>query len=134
MPRTTIWIHLVFSTKNRQPFLISDIVRKKLFEHIFENAKSKGIVISCVNGYFDHVHVLFRLLPTQQISTIVQLIKGESAFWINSNKLMVETFSGRMNTLLSPLATRSLKECSTISKTRKNIISANLLQRNIIPF
>jgi putative transposase len=92
MPHTTIWIHLVFSTKNRQPFLTSNLVRKKVFEHIFENAKSKGIVISCVNGYFDHVHVLFRLLPTQEISKVVQLIKGESAFWINSKKLMVETF------------------------------------------
>jgi putative transposase len=92
MPYTTIWIHLVFSTKNRQPFLSSNILRQKVFQHILENAKSKGIVISCVNGYFDHVHVLFRLLPLQQISKVVQLIKGESAFWINRNKLTIETF------------------------------------------
>jgi putative transposase len=92
MPHTTIWIHLVFSTKNRQPFLTSDIVRQKVFQHILENGASKGINMSCVNGYFDHVHVLFRLLPLQQISKVVQLIKGESAFWINSNKLVEGNF------------------------------------------
>jgi putative transposase len=32
------------------------------------------------------------LLPLQQISKVVQLIKGESAFWINSNKLITGNF------------------------------------------
>jgi REP element-mobilizing transposase RayT len=91
MPYTTIWIHLVFSTKNREPFLISSI-RQKVFQHILENARSKGIVMSCVNGYSDHAHVLVRLLPTQQLSKVVQLIKGESSFWINSNKLIARNF------------------------------------------
>jgi len=36
-----------------------------------------------VNGHVDHVHVLISLSPDQTISKIVQLLKGESSFWVN---------------------------------------------------
>ena len=39
-----IWIHLVWSTKNRQP-LITGKIKKPLINHILENANSKGIIL-----------------------------------------------------------------------------------------
>ena len=59
---------------------------------MMDNAQSKGIVVSCISGYYEHVHVLLRLLPTQNLSKVVQLIKGESAFWINANQITAEHF------------------------------------------
>ncbi|MGG9970590.1 IS200/IS605 family transposase [Ferruginibacter sp. SUN002] len=91
MPMIKIWIHLVWSTKNRAPFLTKDI-RQKVFTHIRENAKEKKIHIDFVNGYVDHVHCLISLEQDQTISKIVQLIKGESAFWINKNNLCKDKF------------------------------------------
>lgn len=91
MPLTKIWIHLVFSTKYRHPHLTEEI-RQKLFDHIRENAISKKIHLKSINGYVDHVHVLLRLKPTQTLSKTVQLIKGESSYWINSNKFTREYF------------------------------------------
>lgn len=44
MPFIKIWIHAVWSTYNREPFL-NEEVRPKVFEHIKENAKSKGIYL-----------------------------------------------------------------------------------------
>jgi hypothetical protein len=38
-----IWVHLVFSTKNREPFLDSKEIRKIVFQHIKQNAEEKGI-------------------------------------------------------------------------------------------
>ena len=37
-----IWVHLVWSTKNRQPLLDADI-RKQVFDHMLENAIDKEI-------------------------------------------------------------------------------------------
>ncbi len=86
MPFLKIWIHLVWSTKNRQPVLTEDI-RQILFTHIKENAKEKNIHVDFLNGYIDHVHMLISLNADQTIAKIVQLLKGESSYWVNKNKL-----------------------------------------------
>jgi putative transposase len=87
-----VYLHLVFSTKNREPFLNSSALRKTVFQHIKKNAEEKGIWLDCINGYQDHVHCLISLGKEQTISKIAQLIKGESSFWINQNKLISEKF------------------------------------------
>jgi REP element-mobilizing transposase RayT len=86
-----IWIHLVWSTKNREPTLTGNI-RKKVFDHILKNARTKDIFVDFIGGYVDHVHCLLFLGKGQEIETVVQLIKGESSHWINKNKLTTRKF------------------------------------------
>ena len=92
MPFIKIHIHLVFSTSERKPFLNSKDLRIKIWKHIKENAAEKGIFIEMVNGYSDHCHCLISLSSDQNIEKVVQLIKGESSFWINKNNLIKEKF------------------------------------------
>lgn len=92
MPFIQIYIHLVFSTKDRYPFLKTTELRQKVWKHIHENARSKGIYIDFINGYAEHCHILLSLGTEQTLSKIVQLIKGESAFWINHNQLTASKF------------------------------------------
>lgn len=91
MPYIKVWIHLVWSTKNRIPFLTHEI-RPTIFQHIRENAKGKGIFLDFINGYLEHVHCLISLGSEQTISEIVKLIKGESSHWINQNRLTKTKF------------------------------------------
>jgi len=81
-----IWVHCVWTTKNRIPYLRDDI-RSKVIYHIRENAKLKGIYIDHINGHHEHLHALISLGGKQTISDIMQKIKGESSFWINKNKV-----------------------------------------------
>ena len=87
MPFVKIYIHFVWSTKNREPLLETKEIRDKVWFHIRENAKKKGIFIDFVNGYSQHCHCLVSLGIDQTISNIMQLIKGESSFWINKEHL-----------------------------------------------
>jgi REP element-mobilizing transposase RayT len=87
MPYVKVWIHLVWSTKNRFPFLTDDI-RPIVFQHIRENAKKKDIFLDFINGYWEHLHALVSLGTEQTISNIIKLIKGESSHWINQNNLI----------------------------------------------
>ena len=87
-----IWIHAVWTTKDRKEFLIKE-VRQKLFDHIREYAKGKDIYIDFVNGFIDHVHCLISLKPNQSLSEVINLIKGESSHWINKNQLTEEKFT-----------------------------------------
>lgn len=87
-----IWVHLVFATKNREPLLKKEF-RYDLHKHIAENCKDKEIFLRSINGYTDHIHCLISLGKDQNIAKVSQLIKGESSFWINQNKLTHEKFS-----------------------------------------
>ncbi len=92
MPYIKVWIHFVWSTKHRIPFMKTREMRQTIFYHIRENAKEKGIYIDFINGYTDHVHCLVSLGIDQSMSKIMQLIKGESSFWINKNGICEEKF------------------------------------------
>ena len=83
MPYIRVWIHYVWSVKNREPVL-KDQFRDLLFQHIRQNAKIKNIHLDRINGYHDHVHCLISLGSDQTIEKVAQLIKGESSFWFNN--------------------------------------------------
>jgi len=92
MPFVKVYIHCVWSTKNRIPYLNSIELRQKVWQHISENAIQKGIFIDFINGYSDHCHCLISLGVDQNIQKVMQLIKGESSFWINKNELTKDKF------------------------------------------
>ena len=91
MSYVRIWVHLVFSTKTRNAFLSKE-VRQNVQKHIISNCKEKDIFLQAINGYTDHLHCLISLGRDQSIAKVAQLIKGESSFWINKNKLVKEKF------------------------------------------
>ncbi len=82
MSYTKIFIHYVWSTKNREPTLVMPN-RQLLFDHIKQNALLKDIYLDRINGYLDHVHCLVWLKPMQTIDQVAHLLKGESAHWYN---------------------------------------------------
>ncbi len=86
-----VWIHAVWGTKNREHFLTRGL-RPRVFSHIRENATQKEIYIDRLNGHTDHVHCLFGLNADMTIAKMLQLIKGESAYWINKEKMALGKF------------------------------------------
>lgn len=92
MPYIRIWIHLIFSTKNRDKLITKDL-KPKLLNHIRENAKYKEIYIDFINCVDNHCHILISLGGSQSISKVVGLIKGESSNWINQNSLLKVKFA-----------------------------------------
>lgn len=87
-----VWIHFVWSTKDRLPLLAKD-TRDKLVRHMKDYAKEKDIWIDTCNGYTDHWHCLVSLDKEYNIAKIAQLLKGESAHWINKNNLCKGKFA-----------------------------------------
>ena len=91
MSYVRIWVHLVFCTKNRIPFLLKK-VRETVRQHIIENCVKKEIFLKEINGHDEHLHCLISLGKDQSISKVSQLIKGESSFWINKNNICQDKF------------------------------------------
>lgn len=91
MSYVTIWVHLVFATKYREPFLTKKL-RYNVQKHIIANCVKKDIFLQAINGYTEHMHCLISLGKEQTIANVAKLIKGESSHWINENKLTKDEF------------------------------------------
>jgi len=91
MPYVKIWLHCVWGTKNRIGFL-SGSIKDEVVKHILFNAREKCIYIDIINGYTEHMHCLLSLNHDMSLSKVMQLIKGESSYWINKNSLTSHKF------------------------------------------
>src|SRR6266446_4871587 len=86
-----IYIHLIFSTKNRQRIL-EDGVRTELHKYlggILRDLKSPSIEI---NTEPDHAHILFVLSRTLSISDVVQEVKSGSSAWLKTKASIYADF------------------------------------------
>ncbi len=92
MSYTKIWLHCVWSTKNRDN-TISNSFRPVLLSHFREQAKEKGIFLDYINAHKDHVHALINLGRKQTIAEVMQQLKGESSHWINKMNTMPNKFN-----------------------------------------
>ena len=85
MPRSLarLHIHLVFSTKNREP-LITDAVRDSLHAYMATVLQNLGCAPMLINSVEDHAHLIFDLARTVSISQAVEDVKKSSSKWIKT--------------------------------------------------
>lgn len=85
-------IHLVFSTKNREP-LITDPVRDSLHAYMATVLQNLGCTPVLINSVEDHAHLLFDLSRTVSISQVVEDVKKASSKWIKTQGAAFAAFA-----------------------------------------
>ncbi|MGD9126254.1 MAG: IS200/IS605 family transposase [Planctomycetia bacterium] len=83
--------HLVFSTKNRIPF-ISAKWEEELYQYIGGILRNEDGVLIEIGGTEDHLHILVQLKPTHLLANLVRTIKAFSSKWVNEEKLKLRKF------------------------------------------
>jgi putative transposase len=82
MPQSlsSILIHLVFSTKNREPYITPEIEAElhAYLAAVFRECHSPALTI---NGTSNHVHALFSLSRTVTVAEVVEEVKKRSSKW-----------------------------------------------------
>lgn len=78
-----ILLHVVFSTKNREP-LIQPTIESELYPYIIAVCQNLDSPVIKINGVTDHVHILLRLGRTIPISKLISEMKSNSSRWIKS--------------------------------------------------
>jgi REP element-mobilizing transposase RayT len=76
MPSTylSLHYHVVFSTKNRQPF-IAKSWRSQFHQYIGGTLRGMDAIAECVGGVSDHVHILMRLRATHCLADVMRELK-----------------------------------------------------------
>ncbi len=74
-----VYLHLVFSTKNRQPFLADKDLRGQCHAYLAGTCKARGSPSILVGGVQDHVHILCTLSREESIAVLIRELKRESS-------------------------------------------------------
>ena len=78
----SLHIHLVFSTKNREPF-IHDEWRERLHAFLGGAVRTAQCVPEAVGGTNDHVHLLIGMRATHRLADVTRDIKQASSKWVH---------------------------------------------------
>jgi REP element-mobilizing transposase RayT len=76
-----VWLHIVFSTKDRQPFLQDESFREEMFKMLAHHVKESNCISASVGGHEDHVHLMVGMSRTLTIAQLVEHVKVETPKW-----------------------------------------------------
>ncbi len=81
---TSLHYHIVFSTKNREPW-IKRSIEERLWAYVGGIAKQNRMKPISIGGTDDHIHLLVGFPPTISVSEALKHLKGGSSGWIKDN-------------------------------------------------
>ena len=94
MPQSlsAVYIHLVFSTKERRPFLRDPVTREALHAYLGGISKTLDCPPILIGGMEDHVHVLARFGRTITQAEWVKELKRVSNLWLKEEGVAYRDF------------------------------------------
>jgi len=88
-----VLVHIVFSTKNRSPFLSDKNVREEMHTYLGGTCNNLDCPVLTVGGVADHVHILCALSRNLPIAKVVGDMKRGSSKWIKTKGRMLTKFA-----------------------------------------
>ena len=86
-----VFIHIVFSTKDRQPFIASSI-EPKLHNYLSSVCQNNECRKLAIGGMPDHIHILTSLSRKIAISTLIKELKTCSSKWMKDQHPSLSQF------------------------------------------
>ena len=83
---TSIYLHVVFATWNRRPFL-TETLRPRVHAYLASTARSLGVNDVHAGGHADHVHLLGRFDPASAPSALIGQIKQATTHWLHEENV-----------------------------------------------
>jgi REP element-mobilizing transposase RayT len=87
-----IYLHLVFSTKGRRPFLQDRALRDEMHHYLGGTCNRLDCPVLRVGGVADHVHILCLFGRSISIADLVQALKKESTKWLKLKATSLHDF------------------------------------------
>jgi len=92
MSYTKLSYHIVFSTKERRPFLQHDALGR-VCAYIGGILRDEDAEPVCIGGMPDHLHLAVIARPTVRLSDLIRVAKAGSSKWIHAEFPALKTFS-----------------------------------------
>ena len=84
MPGTysQILLHVVFSSKHREPWITPDIA-PRLYPYLGGIVRAEKGTLWDIGGMADHVHMYLRWRPDESVSDLLRTVKARSSKWVH---------------------------------------------------
>ena len=82
---------MIFSTKNREPFITPEI-EGELYPYLASIFKAQKCPALIINGTADHLHTLFSLSRVIKIADLLEEVKTDSSKWIKTKGRQFRNF------------------------------------------
>jgi putative transposase len=79
-----IWLHLIWSTHNREK-LLNERSARSVSEYLFNYSKDNKIFMETNYVNPDHVHTVIDLPTNMLVENCLKLFKGASSHYVNEN-------------------------------------------------
>ena len=89
---TSLHYHIVFSTKNREPWIVRDI-EERIWAYIGGIARTHKMTALQIGGVDDHIHALMTAPAIIAPAQIAQYLKSDSSKWIHDQFRNLRGFS-----------------------------------------
>ena len=83
---------MVFSTKNRIPYLIDYNHQSELHKYLHGICRAKSCPAIRINGTADHVHILCCLTSSTCVADLIRDLKSNSSKWIHKRFAEIQDF------------------------------------------
>jgi REP element-mobilizing transposase RayT len=87
-----IYLHLVFSTKHRQPFLKDRELRNRVHAYLVGICRNLDCPSLRIGGAEDHVHILCRFGKGIEIQNLLRDLKRDSSKWVKTQNPRLADF------------------------------------------
>jgi len=87
-----IYLHIIFSTKNRARLFQDRAFREKLHAYLAGVCRNLGSPALIVGGVEDHVHILCREGKTISVSDLIRELKRDSSKWVKQESPDLPSF------------------------------------------
>src|SRR2546423_819679 len=126
---TSLHYHLIFSTKNREPWLTPDI-EQRIWAFIGGIARAHRMTALQVGGVEDHIHALVTAPPTIAPCQIAQFLKGDSSKWIHEEFSALRNFGWQDGYAAFTVSKSDISRVINTSRTSVHIIGRKHFKRS----
>ena len=133
-------VHLVFSTKNRQPFILPQI-ENELYTYLGAICREIDCPRIEIGGYYDHVHILCFLSRKIAIMKLAEKLKSNSSRWMKTKAEYLKEFEWQVGYAVFSVGKSEIPRLKTyiqnqksqhsemeFSEQNKNFIKAHILE------
>jgi REP element-mobilizing transposase RayT len=129
---TSLHYHLIFGTKNREPFLRPPFLAP-IHAYLGGCIRRSGAVPVQIGGVEDHVHILVRMKPTGCVANLLRDIKKPSSEWLR-HEMNQRQFHWQDGYSAFTVGIRKSKGSLGTSSIRRSIIGPKRSKRSIARF
>ena len=130
---TSLHYHLIFSTKNREPWLTSDI-EQRIWAFIGGIARAHSMTALQIGDVEDHIHALVNAPATIAPAQIAQYLKGDSSKWIHEEFRSLRSFGWQDGYGAFTVSKSNIRDVITYIQTQRKHHRKRTFQEEYVDF